>query len=219
MPKVNLQPIEKPQGVRDRVTRSLRAAIISGEMTPGEVYSAPSLASSFNVSATPVREAMLDLVKEGLVERIMNRGFRVTEVDARYLDEIAELRLLIEPSIVCDVVPDVPAEDIPRLLALAETIVESAANHDLVEYTEADKAFHLALLEYGGNQRIVNLIDDLRGQARLAGLSALADQGVLSATAEDHIAIVRAIEARDQELTHQLMVNHIRRTRGTWAGK
>lgn len=213
----HLHPIQKPQGLRDRVARALRAAIISGEMAPGQVYSAPTLGASLGVSPTPVREAMLDLVKEGLVERILNRGFRVTEVDEGYMDEIAQLRGLVEPPLVRDAVSVIPDADIPALRTAAESIVAHAEDHDLVGYLDADTEFHLALLTYSGNARILRLIRDLRGQARLVGLAPLAESGELAASAREHIQIVDAIEARDPDAVYALMVTHIGRTRGTWA--
>lgn len=218
MSGVNLRPISKPQGIRGSVTRALRAAIISGEMRPGEVYSAPSLAASLGVSATPVREAMLDLSSEGLVEMVRNKGFRVTEVDEAYLDEIAQLRELVEPPVVRDIVNIVPKADIPKLRALAGAIVSHAAANDLVEYTEADSAFHLTLLGYSGNRPIVRLIRELRRQARLVGVAALAERGELAASAAEHLAIVDAIEAGDPQVAFGLMVDHIRQTRSIWAG-
>ena len=80
--------------IRERVGRALRAAIVSGEMEPGTVYSAPSLGARFGVSATPVREAMIDLVREGLVEIVPNKGFRVTAIDEA--DLIAEHYVLLD---------------------------------------------------------------------------------------------------------------------------
>jgi DNA-binding GntR family transcriptional regulator len=215
----NLQPIEQPQNLRGRVTRALRAAILSGEMEAGHVYSGPSLAAKLGVSATPVREAMLDLAKEGLVAMVRNKGFRVTEVNEKYLDEITELRQLIEPPVVRGVVADIPAADLPALRRDAERIVDRAAARDLVAYTEADRAFHLTLLRYSGNDRIVRLIDELRSQTRLVGLAALADRGELADTAQQHVAIADAIAARDADLAHRLMADHISQTRGVWAGK
>ena len=81
---------------RERVADALRAALIAGELRPGEVYSAPALAARFGVSATPVREAMLDLAKEGLVDAVPNKGFRVTAVSEKQLDEYTHIRSLIE---------------------------------------------------------------------------------------------------------------------------
>ncbi|MFG2586482.1 GntR family transcriptional regulator [Streptomyces malaysiensis] len=77
---------------RERVADALRAALIAGELRAGEVYSAPTLAARFGVSSTPVREAMLDLVKEGLVDTVPNKGFRVTAVSDRQLDEYTHIR-------------------------------------------------------------------------------------------------------------------------------
>jgi len=86
---------ERPSA-RSRIIHALRAALVAGQMQPGEVYSAPALAARFGVSATPVREAMLELVKEGLVRTVPNKGFRVSELSDRELDEITEIRLLLE---------------------------------------------------------------------------------------------------------------------------
>src|SRR5439155_3131698 len=99
MARTGIVQLEKVS-IRERVGRALRAAIVSGEMEPGTVYSAPSLGARFGVSATPVREAMIDLVREGLVEIVPNKGFRVTAIDEADLDQITELRLLIEPPVV-----------------------------------------------------------------------------------------------------------------------
>ncbi len=93
---LNLPALGQQRKVRDQVADALRAALVAGEMRPGVVYSAPALAARFGVSATPVREAMLDLAKEGLVTAVRNKGFRVTELSDRDLDDITALRALIE---------------------------------------------------------------------------------------------------------------------------
>ncbi len=75
---------------------SIRVRIVTGEFAAGEIYSAPALAAVLGVSATPVREAMLELTADGLVEVVPNRGFRVVEPSQHDLDEIFELRLMLE---------------------------------------------------------------------------------------------------------------------------
>jgi len=72
--------------LREQVSRALEAALVAGELQPGEIYSAPGLAERFGVSATPVREALLDLVRDGFVEVVRNRGFRVVEMSETDLD-------------------------------------------------------------------------------------------------------------------------------------
>lgn len=208
LPKTNL---------RDQVSRALRSAIVSGEMEPGGLYSAPSLAARFGVSATPVREAMLDLVREGLVTIAPNKGFRVTELDDATLDQVAQIRQLIEPPVVRRVTPHIPREDLPRLRRLAQDVVDGAAAGDLIAYTEADRIFHLELLAYDGNPRLVDLIAELRGQARLLGLTGLLERGELVASAAEHLQIVDLIEARDLDGVEVLMHRHIGHVRTTWA--
>jgi DNA-binding GntR family transcriptional regulator len=212
----NLRQFDKVS-LRDQVTRALRAAIIAGELEPGEVYSAPALGERFGVSATPVREAMLDLVREQLVTTVPNKGYRVTEVGDAELDDITELRMLIEPPLTAKATELIPAADLPELRALAQTIVAEAAAGDLVAYTEADRAFHLRILRYTGNDRAVAIIAGLRANTRLYGLARLSESGLLVESAREHNAIVDALEARDPELVAQLMRAHISHTRGQWA--
>ena len=204
--------------LRDRVGRALRAAIISGEMEPGVVYSAPSLGARFGVSATPVREAMIDLARENLVEILPNKGFRVTEIGEADLDQMTEIRLLIEPPAVRRVTPGIPAEDFAELRGLAEDIVVGAQKGDLVEYTEADRVFHLKLISYAGNPRMTGLVSDLRSHTRLFGLAALRESGELIDVAREHHAILDAIEARNLDAVESVMRAHIGQVRGRWAG-
>ena len=208
----------KRENLRDSVAHALRAAVISGEMEPGTVYSAPMLGAKFGVSATPVREAMLDLVKEGLVISLPNKGFRVTEMSDEDLDNVTKLRLLIEPPTVRDVVPLIPAGDIPRLRELAEDIVVAAEAGNLVDYIEADRVFHVTLLAYSGNPRLVDVVSDLRSQTRLLGLTPLVKSGRLVQSAAEHHELVDLVAARDAAGAEQLMLRHIGHVRGLWAG-
>ncbi|MFC9998790.1 GntR family transcriptional regulator [Nocardia sp. NPDC127526] len=203
--------------LRDKVSRALRAAIIAGEMEPGVVYSAPTLGARFGVSATPVREAMQDLARENLISIVPNKGFRVTEVAEKDLDDITEIRLLLEPPTVRAVTPLIPAADLPRLRELAAAIVDGAERGDLVEYTAADQVFHLTLLGYADNPRLNALVSDLRDHTRLFGLAALAQKGELVDVAREHFTIVDLIESRDQDAVETFLCEHIKQARGRWA--
>jgi DNA-binding GntR family transcriptional regulator len=214
---LTIGPLAKALSLRETVTQILRAAIITGEMAPGEVYSAPALGTRFGVSATPVREAMVDLSREGLVETVPNKGFRVTAVSESDLDDIAALRMLIEPPTVLEVTPLIPADAIGELRELAQAIVDNAAAGDLVSYTEADRRFHLAILEYSRNPRLVSLVSDLRSHTRLYGLAGMADRGTLAASAAEHLELVDLIAARDGQAAGSLMQRHIGRVRAEWA--
>jgi DNA-binding GntR family transcriptional regulator len=214
----SITPLAKAN-LRERVLRALRAAIISGELTPGEVYSAPSLAATFGVSATPVREAMLDLAKENLVAVVPNKGFRVTVVDEEQLDQITAIRRLLEPPVVAEVTDLIPAEDFAGLRRLAQEIVDGARAGDLAQYTEADNAFHLRLLAYSGNQRLVDLVAELRGQTRLVGLASLLDRGQLVSSAREHLELMDLMQRRDAAAVEAFMNRHLNHIQDLWSGK
>jgi DNA-binding GntR family transcriptional regulator len=202
---------------RERVADALRAALIAGELRPGEVYSAPGLAARFGVSATPVREAMLDLAKEGLVDTIPNKGFRVTAVSERQLDEYTHIRSLIEIPTTADLAATAATADLEALRPVAQEIVASASTGDLIAYVEADLRFHLGLLALAGNGHLVEVVRDLRRRSRLYGLTALAEQGRLQASAEEHLELLDALLARDEEAVREVMTRHLRHVRGLWA--
>jgi DNA-binding GntR family transcriptional regulator len=141
----------------------------------------------------------------------------VTTMDEADLDEITELRMLIEPPLAAQVTRRIPAEDLPALREMAQAIVDGALAGDLVAYTESDRAFHLKLLEYVGNRRVTDLISDLRAHTRLYGLASLLETGELEESAREHHTILDAIEARDRRKVERLMRHHISQTRGRWA--
>ncbi|MGW4664743.1 GntR family transcriptional regulator [Streptosporangium sandarakinum] len=219
--RLDLPAVGERQSLREQVAHALRAALITGEMRPGVVYSAPVLAAQFGVSATPVREAMLDLAKEGLVEAVRNKGFRVTELSDRDLDELTEIRLLIEVPTVTRLASAGGTDGAARfdpLRPLARKIVDAADRGDLIAYVDADIRFHLELLALAGNAHLVDVVRDLRGRARLYGLPALSARGGLAGSAREHLELLDLLAAGDQEGTERLIRRHIGHVRGIWAG-
>ncbi|MFJ8279226.1 GntR family transcriptional regulator [Streptomyces griseoviridis] len=207
----------KRSSYRERVADALRAALIAGELRAGEVYSAPTLASRFGVSATPVREAMLDLAKEGLVDAVPNKGFRVTEVSEKQLDEYTHVRALIEIPTTVELARTASPVSLEALRPAAREIVTAAAAGDLIAYVEADTRFHLGLLALSGNAHLVEVVADLRGRSRLYGLTALVEAGRLTASAQEHLDLLDALVARDERAVREIMTRHIGHVRGMWA--
>ncbi|MFI8521732.1 GntR family transcriptional regulator [Streptomyces sp. NPDC085481] len=209
--------IKAQERLRDQVGHALRAALIAGELRPGSVYSAPGLAAELGVSATPVREAMLDLAREGLVEPVRNKGFRITEVSERELDQCTELRMLIEVPTVGRVAGLATREQLEELRPLAEEIVTNAREHNLIGYLEADRRFHLSLLGLAGNERLVETVGDLRKRSRLYGLTGLDEAGKLVSSAEEHLELLDLMIAGDVKAAEQCMHRHLGHVRSLWA--
>ncbi|MFJ5234049.1 GntR family transcriptional regulator [Kitasatospora sp. NPDC088391] len=209
--------ISVQERLRDQVAHALRAALISGELRPGVVYSAPALAADFGVSATPVREAMLDLAREGLVEAVRNKGFRVTELSERDLDEFTEIRALIEVPTIGQVARTATADQLEALRPQAEAIVAAARKHDLIGYLEADRQFHLDVLALAGNARLVETVGDLRKRSRLYGLNRLDQRGELTTSAEEHLELLDVLLTGDAEAAMACMTRHLGHVRHLWA--
>ncbi|MDQ4501452.1 GntR family transcriptional regulator [Sinomonas sp. ASV322] len=212
-----IAPLGPQRSLRESVTESLRAAIIAGTLEEGTLYSAPALGAAFGVSATPVREAMMDLAREGLVETVKNKGFRVTRMSDRELDEITEIRLLLEPPVVGDVAGTVPPSGIAALRSLADAIVAAAREGDLAAYLAADRDFHAEVLRYGGNSQLVDLATSLRMKTRMYGLKSLSESNRLADSAQEHHELLDLLEAGDGAAALALMRRHIGHARGLWA--
>src|SRR4029077_20951729 len=129
--------------LREQVRRIIRGRIIAGDIVPGAIYSIPQFASLLGVSATPVREAVLDLANQELVEVVRNRGFRVPDLAERDIDEVIQLRLMLEVPAVTAIAKDPPRHQLANLRRMTGAITASAQAGDLVGFVENDRDFHL----------------------------------------------------------------------------
>lgn len=206
-------PVQR-SSVRGQVLAALRTALVTGDLRPGAVYSAPVLAEQFGVSATPVREAMQQLALEGAVEVVPNRGFRVVERGDRELAELAEVRALIEVPMVLRLARTVPAERWAELRPLAEATIRAASSGCRATYAESDRAFHRAVLALAGNEQLVRIAEDLhrRAQWPLVGAAPgpLGRVGLV-ADAHQHTALLDALIAGDPDTVRSLLEEHFTR--------
>jgi len=218
MTDYGITPVASPRSIREHVERALSAVIVSGELAEGTLVSVPTLAAQFDVSATPVREAILELERRGFVEAVKNKGFRVTEVSDDGLRQIVELRQLLEPPAMEELARRFPAERMPELIAGAEQIIAGAARGDLRAYLEADRAFHLELTALLGNPLLVEIVADLRSRTRMVGLAELLESRQLTESAAEHVELLRLLESGDAKGARLLMQQHIHHALGWWSG-
>jgi len=203
--------------LRETIAEKLRSAIVTGEMRSGEVYSAAALAQQLGVSPTPVREAMLTVSQEGMVEVVRNKGFRVIELTDADLDHLTEIRQLIEVPVIARIAAGPRHAEAAALRPMAEAIEAAAARGDLTEYLRADRELHLALLRLSGNDILVEIVGDLRARARLYGLRGLVESGSLAASAAEHAELVDLVAKGDDVAARALMERHIEHVRTIWA--
>jgi DNA-binding GntR family transcriptional regulator len=203
--------------LREQALRSIRTGIMTGEIVAGDMYSVPGLSARLGVSATPVREAMLDLVNEGLVVPVRNRGFRVVSLSVKDHEDILRLRLLLEVPSMGDVAESHRGDHLPEFQILAVQTQDHVRAGDLVAYLDADREFHLGLLGLLNNSRLVDIVGMLRNQSRLYDVGKLAERGQLLENAREHSRIVDAIGSGDRRQTEALMTQHLLRTRKGWS--
>lgn len=206
--------------LRDQVSESIRAGLITGELAPGEIYSAPQLAAQMGVSATPVREAMLYFEREGMVTKMRNTGYKVTELSAEILDGAAEARILLEVPTMAKIARTCTgetAEKVEELRGLAHMLNDAAERGDLVSYLQADLRFHCDFLALAGNPVIVETVSSLRTRSRVTGLRPLAEAGNLVASSREHEAMIDAALAQDAAAMEAIVRTHIGHVRKEWA--
>ncbi|MFD9302239.1 GntR family transcriptional regulator [Streptomyces sp. NPDC060048] len=195
--------------VRGQILDALRAALLEGELAPGEIYSGPALGERFGVSATPVREAMAQLALEGAVECLPNRGFRVLARTPRELADLAEVRALLEVPVMLRLARSVAPEVWAALRPAAAATAHAAVSGDLAGYADADRAFHRAVLALAGNGQLLLVADDLhrRSQWPLPG-AARARRADLVADAAEHLSLLDALAAGDLTVVESLVREH-----------
>jgi DNA-binding GntR family transcriptional regulator len=209
----------RPSTLTSMAKESIRVRIVTGEITAGKIHSVPALAGVLGVSATPVREAMLELAADGLVEAVPNRGFRVVELSPHDLDEIFQVRLLLEvPAMERVAERGLSAADRTRFAEMVTLIEERALDGDAIGFLAADRDFHLGLMSLLGNSRLVEIVSRLRDQARLYGLLSLAQRGELRESAQEHGEILDAVCDKQIAKVAAVTGHHLEQTRGLWAG-
>lgn len=208
----------QPVSLREQALAVIRHALITGDIASGEIYSATSLATQLGVSNSPVREAMLALVSEGIMEPVPNRGYRVVPLSDVDRQHIFELRVMLEvPAMRRVAEQGIDESHQTQLRDFASEVTNAATNGDIVAYLEADRQFHLGLMALLGNPRLTGLVERLRDQTRLYGLNDLSEHGLLRPSADEHVPILEAAARGDVELVERLMTAHLGHIQGDWS--
>ncbi|WP_375003512.1 GntR family transcriptional regulator [Aeromicrobium sp. CTD01-1L150] len=212
-------PVGRGVSLREQVEEVLTAAIISGSIAPGEIMTVPVLAERHGVSATPVREAMLNLARRGFVTPMRNKGFQVRAVDHDELVQLVHARRLLEAPPMVDVAAIFTADHRADLDDLVQAIGKAAAERDFPAYVLADKEFHLKVLGLLDNPLLVRLVSDLRDQTRTIGIASTISPEHLAASIEEHAELLDLLQEGDGSGAAALMERHIGHVLGWWSGR
>lgn len=196
--------------IRDQVVTSLRSAILSGELSAGVTYSAPVLAARFGVSATPVREAMLDLISEGLVFVVPNKGYRITETSPQEFKELLAIREMLELPTIASIAETISAPQVLELRRSATLLDEAIGSGDLSVIMERDRQFHRTVVGLSGNARLVEMLDRLWLQMHTGGRTSTRAVVDWERSSRDHAELLSAFERHDAQGAREVVSRHIR---------
>ena len=203
-----MQVVAADANLREKVVHQLRIEIVSGEMAPGTVCSVPSLARTLGISTTPIREALLQLTSDGLLQPMRNRGFRVVDPSLDELRDIFEVRMQLEVSALRKLVR-MGARDLSELGAHADAIAESVETADVPRYLAADRAFHAELLALAGNEVLADIVLRLRDRMRLYGIRSPHGLARQKSSVPEHYRIIEIIRQGLEDEAEALMTSHI----------
>ena len=205
----SLPRVDSRQSRTEEVMEILRASIVSGQLAPGSIHSVATLADEVGLSRTPVREALIKLASRGMVRFERNRGVRILEMSEPDLEEIFELRRLLEVPAAMSAVAAVTSGDIRDLRRIIEAQERAARSGDERELWELDRAFHRKLLLIGGNRRLTEYVDHLRDVVAVRSMASARSARRTGGGAVDHREILERLERRDADALAAAVLEHI----------
>ncbi|MFM0202811.1 GntR family transcriptional regulator [Paraburkholderia fungorum] len=194
--------------LRERVVAHVRADIVSGRTPPGAVYSVPGLATELGVSTTPVREALLELTRSGLLVAMRNRGFRVELLSLAALDSLFTMRELLE-RFALETLARQGVKDRDALIALADEVSNAVAAENLPKYIASDRAFHEALVGQVGNPFLTKMVMQLRDDMRLYGIDSSEGRRRQQESVKEHYQMVDLAAQGNAKEASDLISRHI----------
>ncbi|SHF13095.1 GntR family transcriptional regulator [Desulforamulus putei] len=195
--------------LREIVFETLREAILSGKLEPGERLMEIQLAEEMGVSRTPVREAIRKLELEGFVVMIPRKGAYVAGISLKDITDVFEVRAALEALAAGLAAERATEEEIEQLQRSLLAYSEQTNRQDINGIVETDTDFHDLLYKASRNERLQQIITHLREVIQRVRTVSLSQPGRSKDAVEEHRQIVDAIADRNVELSQTLAREHI----------
>ncbi len=195
--------------LRDVVFNTLRKAILTGELKPGERLMEIHLANRLGVSRTPIREAIRKLELEGLVIMIPRRGAEVAQITEKSLKDVLEVRRALDAlcaELACDRISD---EEKERLRQACNAFDHATVTGDATTIAAADVAFHDIIVQATGNARLIQLINNLSEQMYRYRFEYIKDESGHDNLVNEHRMIYESIIEQDKARAAEAARLHI----------
>ncbi len=199
--------------LRDVVFNTLRRAILTGQLKPGERLMEVHLANKLGVSRTPIREAIRKLELEGLVVMIPRKGAQVAKITEKSLQDVLEVRRSLDALIAelaCERITNEQLKELEEAAtAFEEATKDPASASDTTSIAKADVRFHDIIVEATGNSRLKSLVNNLSEQMYRYRFVYLKDVSSHATLVKEHRIIFESISARDKETASNAAKMHI----------
>jgi DNA-binding GntR family transcriptional regulator len=196
----------------DAVQDTLRDAIFGGSLRAGEALSVPELARRLNVSRSPVREAVLGLVAQGLAVEQPRRGVVVVTIAEDDLVAIHEVREFLEAGAARLAAARIDKAGVERLRRILAEQKRAVTDKDAAGYFRTNSELHRVIAAAAGNARLEQMLLTLENQMRIALHRAASDASHIRSGYDEHQRVVEAIAAGDADVAERAMRQHIANT-------
>jgi DNA-binding GntR family transcriptional regulator len=195
--------------LHDSVAARLRTMVFDREIAPGEWIDEKALSESWQISRTPLREALKVLAAEGLVDLVPHRGCRVIELADDDADALFPVMAMLEGRCAREAARLATDDQLRGLQRLHEDLERHAAAHDLQDYYRVNHEFHGAVQHMAANRWLERATGDLRRFMRLMRGRQLALPGRIEASLDEHRGLLAAFMAKDAEAAERAMHDHL----------
>ena len=209
--RIAVSPLEDTSTFADRAYAALKDVILSLDIynSPGEVrLDERQLASDLGISRTPVREAMVQLEREGFVRSVPRRGIYVVRKTKREVIEMITAWAALESMAARLITENASDEDVASLRRMFATFENGAVRAHLDEYSEINIGFHQTIIRMSRNRVLIDLAENLFAHMRMIRRKTIGEQDRADRSIRDHMNIIQAIEARDTPRAEELVRNH-----------
>ena len=195
--------------LRDVVFKTLRQAILKGELEPGERLMEIQLAERLGVSRTPIREAIRKLELEGLVLMIPRRGAEVAKISEKNLRDVLEVRRSLEELAIDLACQRIQEEELETLREAQKEFAAAVAAGDAMEIAQTDEKFHEIIYSGTGNQKLMQILSNLREQMYRYRLEYIKDANKRQILLVEHEQILKALSLRHVQEAKLAVREHI----------
>ena len=193
----------------DKIAESIEELVFKGEYGDGERLDEITLAETFNVSRTPIREALQRLVLSGMAEQIPRRGVFIRQPDAAELFEMFEVMAELEASCGRYAASRMSEEALSRLQEANQRCQDAISVQDVAEYYLQNEKFHQEIYLGSGNSYLQKEALRLQNRLKPYRRAQLRFRGRMKQSLAEHIAIVEALDAGDGDLASDVLRGHV----------